>query len=139
MEPLAEASQWGAMTVVMVNASGDQAAARLRQLAHFPAVAIAAIRGSLPRDFKKSHVAPNLLLAQVREAGDATDLPPWADLLMASADDPQAISSLAASAEIPVIAERRLNAPVDIASARAACDTLQRDLAPFGQFAGYIV
>ncbi len=46
-------------------------AERLRELAQQPAVALVVIRGELPADFKLSHVAPNLLLAQpVPNVGD---------------------------------------------------------------------
>ena len=39
----------------------------------------------------------------------------------------------------PVVAARYLDSPLTLAEARAACDALQRDLAPLGQFAGYVV
>lgn len=39
----------------------------------------------------------------------------------------------------PTIAVRPVPSPVDVAAARAACDALQRDLAPRGPFAGYFV
>ena len=34
---------------------------------------------------------------------------------------------------------RVLSLPVEMSEARVACDKLQADLAPIGQFAGYIV
>ena len=64
---------------------------------------------------------------------------PWAQLVLADAADPQLVAQLAAVVDLPVIAIRRLPSPLPIDQARAACDSLQRDLAPFTQLAGYIV
>jgi hypothetical protein len=64
---------------------------------------------------------------------------PWADLLFASAVNLNWIASVMTQSHLPVLATRPLAAPLELASARAACDALQRDLAPIGQFAGYIV
>jgi hypothetical protein len=135
-EALAEASQWGALSIVNVPEHGAEAAHRLRELAHHPGVAIAAIHGSLPADFKKSDVAPNLLLAQGSRSSATAELEPWADLI--ATDELTWLSNLVAL-DKPVIAFRRLDSVASVADARAACDVLQRDLAPIGQFAGYIV
>src|SRR5262249_17931911 len=54
-EALPEASRWGALAVVFVGDDHQrQTAHRLRDLANHPAVAIAALDGSLPDDFNKS-------------------------------------------------------------------------------------
>jgi hypothetical protein len=108
-------------------------------LARHPGVAIAVVLGKLPADFKKSHVAPNLLLAEWFKSFDpAMSLAPWADLLVVSADEPSCLSKTTAI-EKPIIVTRYLESPLDLTNSRAACDTLQRDLASIGQFAGYIV
>jgi len=41
--------------------------------------------------------------------------------------------------ELPIIVSRKLTEPQPLQTARSACDELQRDLAPMGQFAGYVV
>ncbi|MDX1946552.1 MAG: hypothetical protein SFU86_14215 [Pirellulaceae bacterium] len=137
-EALAEASQWGALAVVHLPASGDEAVARLRKLAEFPAAAIAIPLGDMPADFQKSAVCPNLLLGQFLGPDQAFHVEPWADLLVISADSPDHLQT-AAALDKPVIVARYLEQPLDISAARAACDELQRDLAPISQFAGYIV
>jgi hypothetical protein len=139
LELLAEATQWGALVVVKVTESGALAATRLRELARFPAVAIAVISGPLPADFRKSHFAPNLLLAQLVQGDCAQQAYPWADLLIVIANDLGVLTTVANDRGLPVLVTRHLAAPIDLASGRAACDALQRDLAPLGQFAGYIV
>jgi glycosyl hydrolase family 2 len=139
LEPLAEAAQWGTLAVVNLSQGGTSATARLRELAQHPAVAIVAVEQPLRDDFKKPLVAPNLLFAQVMRADQVPRVLPWADLLLASATNPDRVASVIAQSELPVLAARPLVAPADLAVARAACDMLQRDLAPLGQFAGYIV
>jgi hypothetical protein len=44
-----------------------------------------------------------------------------------------------ASFQQPLIAVRRLKRRCPLKHARAACDTLQRDLVRFGDFAGYVM
>ena len=68
---------------------------------------------------------------------DPQALPLWVQLLWA--DDPLVLARLPANHELPIIACRKLAEPVPLSAARAACDALQRDLAPRGQFAGYVV
>jgi len=140
-EVLIEASQWGALAVVFVpDVRDDSTPRRIRDLAQFPAVAIAATDAPLPPDFEKSRVAPNLLLAQWLGPDLRSPPQPWADLLLVAADEPALVVEAAERTEMPVIAARFLvDTPLDIATARTACDHLQRDLAPIGQFAGYIV
>jgi hypothetical protein len=134
--PLAEASQWGALSIFPVSAGDAQT--QLRELSRFPGAAIAVFRDKLPPDIRPGQVAPNILIAQMITAGDLSRIDPRIDLLLADSRW-LTTSSIAIAAAKPVIASRRLQRPVDLAQARAECDKLQRDLAPFGQFAGYIV
>ena len=137
-EALAEASQWGAIAVVYVEQHGEEAVRRLRELSRHPGVAIVVIRGSLPTHFKKLDAAPNLLLAQERGSATTAEVESWADLLVIKADDLTRLS-ISLGSDKPAIAIRRLDPLDSVADARAACDVLQRDLAPMGQFAGYVV
>lgn len=135
---LAEASEWGAMTVVELDA-GPQFGQCLRELARFPGVAMALVRGSLSADFQGGGGAPNLLLAQRLDDAQDPQIAAWADLAFAAADDADSFARLAAAASVPVVAMRPLAQPLPLDVARAACDRLQRDLAPIGQLAGYVV
>jgi hypothetical protein len=138
-ERLLEASQWGAIAAVGIGGRSEEIADHLRQLALHPAAALAIVNGDLPRDFKPPSVAPNILLAQRHKATDPLAVRPWANLLWAEVSEAEALSKLMPMAALPVVAVRRLASPLPIDQARAACDQLQRDLAPIGQFAGYIV
>ena len=138
-DSLAEASQWGSLSVVELAADGESPASRLRAIARFPGVAIAVVRGALPAELRPADVAPNLILAQFLGPSDPLVRAPWAQVVFAPADDPRRIAELAATIDVPVVAVRPLVEPLPIADARAACDVLQRDLAPLGQLAGYIV
>ncbi|HEX5105262.1 MAG TPA: hypothetical protein VFV87_15690 [Pirellulaceae bacterium] len=123
-----------AMSVVL----GEHLNWRIRLLANYPAVAIC-VPDRLPADFRKAQAVPNLILAQ-RLSRDATlTRQPWADVVLVTADDTDLVRQAVASIDAPIIAARYRRPPADIATARAACDALQRDLAPLGQFAGYVV
>jgi hypothetical protein len=130
---LDEASQWGALVVAAIEEGG------LRDLARYPAVSIAVLHGKRSPRFTPPQSFSNILLAQAVPLTGDFQPQPWAQLLLAPADNPQRIAELAASVQLPVLAIRRLASPLPIDEARAACDALQRDLAPIGQFAGYIV
>ena len=136
-ELLEEASQGGAWTVVELPQSGKDDVASLARLARYPAAAVAIIRGNLPEDFAHQTIAPNVLLAQHVENPSEKVLP-WTQIVAAPADD-VLLREMRARLDLPLIAIRKLNSPLSIAEARAACDALQRELAPIGQFAGYIV
>jgi hypothetical protein len=136
---LAEASQWGALAVVEISGTSDEIIAQLRQLALHPAAALAVIHGDLPRDFGQSARAPNLLLAQPWNPRDNFTPQPWAHAIWADAFATKPLSDLSSSTTLPIIAVRPLPSSLPLDQARSACDQLQRDLAPIGQFAGYIV
>jgi hypothetical protein len=136
-ERLAEASQWGSLTVVSVEADA-QITADLRRLAAQPGVAIVVISGKVPATIEPRQVAPNLLLAAPADAHNLP-VPTWAHLIWAAAHDSDDIAMLKASWHLPIIAVRPLPHRLPIEEARAECDRLQRDLAPIGQFAGYVV
>lgn len=58
---------------------------------------------------------------------------------MLEGDDAKDLAQHARKLRTPVLAYRPLHEAADLAAARAACDTLQRDLAGRGNFAGYVV
>ena len=100
---------------------------------------MAILHCNLPHDFQKPLSCPNLLLAQSIGPDQQRNMQPWADLAIVAAEDPGEFAQIAQRLTLPVIAQRRIHDPLPLAEARAACDALQRDLAPVGQFAGYIV
>src|SRR5205085_2045295 len=136
-DSLDEASQWGALGVATIAEEGASAVDRLRQLSRYPAAAIAIVE-KLPDDFKKSAVAPNVLLAE-RMTRQRTTLSNWADMVVLSTDDPDFLRTAAAAIQRPILVTRPLGQPLELPLGRLQCDVLQRDLAPIGQFAGYIV
>lgn len=140
LETLAECSEWGALALIFVP-TDEKTIAHIRGLAQFPGVAIAVTDAQLPPEFNRSQVAPNLLLGQWLSPQHWMPRQPWADLLLVCADEPELLIKALELGELPVIAARYAQdeRKLDLPSARAACDKLQRDLAPIGQFAGYIV
>jgi len=137
-EPLAEASQFGALAAVEL--LGDKfTTVALRELACQPGVALAIVRGDLPVGFDRREVAPNVLIAQWIGLGDESHRQPWADAIVADIGDQVPPDGACRFSGLPIIAARLLSTPLPLDQARAACDALQRDLASLGQFAGYIV
>jgi len=110
----------------------------LRRLARWPAVVIAVLASDteLPADIQS--IAPNLLLAHYVPADEQLQMRPWAQLGFTDVQSPADFVNKAAASRAPVVAIRR--APADsLQQSRAACDALQMELAPYGDFAGYVV
>ena len=139
LDDLTIASENGALAMIYVAEPGGPLLPRMRRLAQFPAAAIAVLDQALPHDFRKSEIAPNLLIAQLIVPECRWPRQPWADLLVVGVNDAEVFAETLTFGEIPIIATRFGRPPDDLTTARMACDALQRDLAPLGQFAGYVV
>lgn len=136
-----EASRIGVMLTVLVQGSADEAASQLERLARHAAVAIAVVDGNLDTPAERLHnAAPNILLFQPMSPDEGIWRPaPWAQGIMTPIMQPASFALAASSCQLPILAARPFGATDDLAAARAACDDLQRDLAPYCQCAGYIV
>jgi len=110
----------------------------LRRLARYPAVAIAVIASDVDLLAESHDIAPNLLLGQQIAASEPIGLRPWARSAFAEVSDPAEFARKTTDCTLPIVAVRRA-ANASIEQSRSACDALQRDLAPHGDFAGYIV
>ena len=138
-DSLVECTQYGALATVEVAGTNEQIVSQLRQLSQRPAAALAIVRGEPSNACQPREVAPNIVCAQpLRSGGDLT-IRSWAAAIWAEGDNPRWFGEVAARTDLPVVAVRRLIKPLPLDAARAACDALQRDLAPIGQFAGYVV
>lgn len=124
---LAEASRLGILVVAKVSAPQDAS-----RLARWPAAAVAVVAAD-PGD------CPNLLAAEHFGPGLWPSPAAWARAVVLEASDVDDIVQRARSCSLPVLVHRPLGAAADLASARAACDVLQRELAGRGDFAGYLV
>ena len=125
---LQEASERGIMVYVSLNESDNQTADEvvesLKYLSRFPAVTFFNSPWNIGESLQKA--APNVLMVRgdhssrvvCAEATQANRLKEW---------------------QMPALMHRLLSQPTALSEARAACDKLQADLAPIGQFAGYIV
>jgi hypothetical protein len=113
---------------------------QLSELGRFGAVAVAILPADIATsDLTLHSAAPNLLLAEHFCGGTAINPAFWADLIVCQVSDPARFHDLVATCPLPIVAERLLNEPESIAAARQACDRLQRDLAPAGDYAGYFI
>lgn len=135
-EPLLQlASEEGVLIIAQLG--GQSPGAQLARLARGAAVAV----GVLPPEFEHSGIpaAGNILLAHRLVQGRAEPPPDAARLVLAEVSDPATFATWAQSLSRAVVAFRPLPQSAEVVSSRAECDRLQRDLAPYGQFAGYIV
>ena len=133
-----EASHEGVLVVARLHGSASEISAHLRRLTKWPAVAMAIIANdSVPDSIVE--VAPNILLAQTLDDQGPVQPGGWASLLAAQVTSLEVFAALTKDVELPIIALRDYDEPSTVAELRSRCDQLQRDLAPFGDFAGYVV
>jgi hypothetical protein len=132
---LTQASEEGVLVIAEISAGSAEA--ELARLSRNAAVAI----GVLPPGWGaiESAAPGNILLAHHLVQGQSEPPPDDARLVMGEVKDSAGFAAWVQSLNRPAIAFRPLVKWSDVAAARAECDRLQRDLAAYGQFAGYIV
>lgn len=110
---------------------------RLRQVSQSPAVVMAIVPPETTLEECRAQ-APNLLIAK-RFAADASETSPQdVDVILCQTKGSES-SALLGCNSIPVVAVRHDDRWADLTAARAACDALQRDLAPRFDLSGYLV
>lgn len=133
----AEASRAGVMIMFEMD---DEALRDIKNvliaLSDFAAVAMVLIPAGSQLSETIRRSAPNIVLVQQFDGSDA--LQPWAHAVSIDATSIRDFAEHCTTIKIPIIAERRYRG-TSLAEARSAIDTLQADLAPIGQFAGYVV
>jgi hypothetical protein len=120
--------------LVLVRRIADWSDPELDTLAACTAVCIALIECEPPIDVATRW--PNILRAQQLRITD--DLQPWAQLAWVSSDDTEVVRQANLRLEVPIVVERSPTGS-SLGEARSLIDQLQADLAPIGQFAGYVV
>jgi hypothetical protein len=143
------ADREGVMVVAREECSGrrttgsatEQRVARLQQLADHPSLAMVLVEdpaAALGPELRRG--TPHLLVAAIYDPTRDQPPPEWAHVLVCEADRlVEASPEQASRISIPMIARRMLSKEPDLPVARAACDRLQRELAPRYDLAGYIV
>lgn len=129
------ASRQGVLLLAKLGGNELDEVVRLRR---WPAVGLIAVAASTERDL--SVLGLNAQLVQQSPVGGPLVPAAWADAVMVemSPHETELPDSLA-DCPLPVVVHRPAGPLSSVADGRAACDRLQRDLAPCGQFAGYIV
>jgi hypothetical protein len=122
--------------VLLVAALDDAEIPAIRRFTRWPAVGFLALRRS--QAVEPRQVGHNALVAQRISAGEPVSAAAWANCLIREVSPGDGSNSIAES-RLPVIVHRPAGALDSVAAGRAACDRLQHELAPLGQFAGYIV
>ena len=136
---LQAASVEGVFLLVMIDGdNGIVDSQAIRRLASWPAVAGIILSGdaTVSREALR-RLAPNLLFGRFAVEGE---IAPWSDqpqFIIAHVKSPESFAAWGERLSVPLIAWRV--AECNQEAIRGECDRLQRDLAPFGQFAGYVV
>lgn len=143
-----EATRLGVFLVAYVGGSGDEVFLELHRLARFGAVAVAIIQSGEIAIGELRRAAPNLVFAQDigRDSpillGNSPPYYTFPGAEMAFVEVGESVRYFATrvgNSLHPVVAWRRNHDSLSISEARVAIDDLQRDLAPYGDYAGYVV
>lgn len=141
-ELLAKASELGVLLVGHLTGDSEPTLARLEQLARWPAVGMVLIDTALDEATLVANRPRNVLLGQrlrVDETEPEFRPAPWADFIVGDVDDPAFFAEQTKDLQLPVVACRQAEGELSPQEIRTACEQLQQDLAPQGDFAGYLV
>ena len=128
------ASRTGITIVAHVTVT-DNLEERVRKIAAHPSVAVVWLsKGCKDRNWRQ--LVPNVLIARSYPYADADDT--LADVLVCEILQ-QGPIQLPTDIAKPILALRPLRQRSSLAAARGACDSMQRDLAPQFNLAGYLV
>jgi len=106
-------------------------------LARWPAVVVIILDAGIQIGSELRAAARNTLLAARLTGAVPAKPPPWADCILWQID--RGAPATRPDCDLPVLAYRPAESHGTIEQGRAACDRLQADLAPLGDFAGYCV
>ena len=144
-----EASHVGVVLVAMLPEDAPRPLETLWRLNRWPSVAVTAFGASTPTaaalddDAGQAHVVPHQIMGTIipqQVLADGAFSPPMAlNVVLVEVDRPETFAESIANVSQPVIAMRTGAAGLSLAEARRACDTLQKDLAPGADCAGYVV
>jgi hypothetical protein len=127
------------LLIARLSRSSDDVGAELRRLGRFTSIGIVILDGEAAHVENIGNPRSGLLLAQQIRSGGSFDMRPWADVIVCDLSQVDAEKFDLNEVTCPVLMYRGDDSPASSVQARAACDRLQRDLAPVGQFAGYLV
>lgn len=133
---LREASEKGVLCFDLGdgNRSEAECLCEAKRLAKFPSLAIANL-GRPAENIRK--LMPNVVVTCISELRGFAK-PVLQGILVYRSQNLSELATLM-SLNVPLVVDRSIGPNQSVEQARAACDKLQADLAPIGQFAGYIV
>jgi hypothetical protein len=134
-----EADELGVWIVADLSLCRVPIEAELARLTQHAAVFLAILPPNTPATRALRAAASNLLLAEQFTSGNTAQADSLADCLVVDAANQETFARTAQTTTLPIIARRPLQTETTIEEARRAVDALQRDLAPIGDFAGYLV
>ena len=134
-----EATKLGVLLACRAGGSAADVLGALRWMSRYPSVGIAVLTGVTASELKDVPKVGNLLRANFVTAEQPLTAYPWTDVVIGEVDGPADFSLKMRSCAVPVIAARLQSNISSAADVRGECDRLQSDLAPHGDFAGYVV
>lgn len=138
----AAASRQGVLLIATISDVGCgelELQERLRRLGRWPAVAMVVLASAAPVTQGVRQSVSNLLFAERISAGGDHAVAQWADLVLCEGSAAE-VGATSTDREVPVLAAGPAEVTFqNVMEARGACDKLQGALAPYGDFAGYLV
>ncbi len=138
-ELLEAASRQGILLLVRCAAPRAEVLASLARYTEFAAVRFVILDNTIGSEMARFAARHRMLLVQRVDTPPDRARPHQADALMMEASQLETCGEAVANGATPIFACRAAEPSDDVARLRAACDRLQRSLAPTGDFAGYIV
>jgi hypothetical protein len=132
-------SREGVLLVARIGRSGVRLKNELRRLSSWAAVGIVVLESDVRDANDIPSSAPNVLLAQYVPTAQSVVPSAWADLLACEVDQPATLAAKIADCALPSLVLKNFGGRAGLSQARAACDELQRNLAPFADVAGYLI
>ena len=134
-----EALRVGVVLIAKLNDTTEPLISALERLACWPSVAIICIKSNIDIPANLRQLVSTTVLAQWFPADMPARPANWADAVACEVGQAAEFQQIVDACDLPVIAVRVADAGHKVAEARRYCDMLMRDLAPQGDFAGYIV
>lgn len=138
-ELLAAASRQGILLLVRCAGAQQQVRASLARYIEFAAVRFVILDEAISTELASFAARHRVLLARQVQTPSDCSTPCRADALMMEASQLASCGAVVSHTDIPILVWRAARPSDNVLALRAACDRLQRDLAPTGDFAGYIV
>ena len=133
------ASNTGVALLVNLPNDAQQRDQMLQRISNWPAVAVVYAESGTAGMATMPSRFPNLIFGEFFRAGQVVEPAPWTHVVICEVGEIEAFQQHISTCSCPIIAARSTAIVKGLEHARHECDRLQSDLAPTGDFVGYLV